>query len=178
MVGVVGRSVGRVNRTSGQVRIVAEPSDGPVAVSLLREYAAGIVSRFYGREATPAEIELPLAESTPADFEAPRGAFFVAYLDDGPVGCVGVRHLDEDTSELKRLYVRPSARGLGLGAALTGEVERAARASGRRRVCLDTRSDLVEARALYERLGYVETEPYGGSAWAEHWYAKELDARS
>lgn len=159
---------------STQVRIESEPSDGAVAVALLREYAAGIVSRFYGREATPAEIDLPLAESTPADFEAPRGAFFVAYLDGAPVGCVGLRHLDEVTTELKRLYVRPSARGHGLAVALTGAVEQAARDAGRRRVCLDTRSDLVEARALYARLGYVETEPYEGSAYAQHWYAKEL----
>lgn len=167
-----------MNQASGQVRIVAESSESPVAVTLLHEYAAGIVSRYVGREATPAEIELPLAESTPADFEAPRGAFFVAFLDDVPVGCVGVRHLNGVTSELKRLYVRPGARGLGLAVALTEEVERAARAAGRRQVCLDTRSDLVEARTLYERLGYVETEPYGGSAYAEHWYAKELDAGS
>ncbi|EYT80852.1 hypothetical protein CF54_23050, partial [Streptomyces sp. Tu 6176] len=62
----------------------------------------------------------------------------------------------------------------GGAALLVGAAEEAARALGARRMVLDTRHDLVEARALYARLGYTETAPHNDSLYAEHWFAKSL----
>jgi GNAT superfamily N-acetyltransferase len=67
-------------------------------------------------------------------------------------------------------------RGKGGGAVLLGAAEAAARALGAGRLILDTRGDLVEARALYARHGYAETEAYNDDVYAEHWFAKRLTA--
>ncbi len=82
--------------------------------------------------------------------------------------------LDATTVELTRVYVRPSRRGTGGGARLLAAVEEAARSLGARRIVLDTRLDLVEARALYTRHGYREIPAYGNSPYAEVWYGKDL----
>lgn len=98
----------------------------------------------------------------------------VARYDGEPGGCAGVRLLDATTAELKRVFVREGLRGKGGAPLLVRAAEDAARALGATRMILDTRGDLVEARALYARLGYAETEPYNDDPYAEHWFAKPL----
>lgn len=73
-------------------------------------------------------------------------------------------------------FVATQGRGLGLGRRLTFELENQARARGVRLLRLDTRWDLVEARALYTALGYVEVPAFNDSPYAEHCLAKELNA--
>jgi GNAT superfamily N-acetyltransferase len=85
-----------------------------------------------------------------------------------------VRLLGEGVAELKRVFLLPAYRGRGGAALLVRAAEDAARALGARRLILDTRSDLVEARALYARLGFRETAPHNDDIYAEHWFAKEL----
>ncbi|WUR56975.1 GNAT family N-acetyltransferase [Micromonospora chokoriensis] len=72
------------------------------------------------------------------------------------------------------MFVRPEHRGVGGGAALLAAVEQAARTAGVHRIRLDTRNDLVEARALYARHGYVEIPAYSSGPYADHWFEKEL----
>ncbi|MFE0515827.1 GNAT family N-acetyltransferase, partial [Streptomyces sp. NPDC058964] len=73
-----------------------------------------------------------------------------------------------------RVVVYEALRGKGAAALLVGAAEDAARDLGATRIVLDTRSDLVEARALYARLGYRETEPHNDDKYAEHWFSKRL----
>lgn len=147
----------------------------PEAHALLRQYYTELVARYNDRPATEAEVDQVLLEEPSDDLLAPTGHFLVARRDGAPMGCLGVRVLDRDTAELTRMFVRAEARGLGVASRLIAAAERAAReildASVLR---LDTREDLVEARALYTKHGYREIPAYNDSQYADHWFEKKL----
>lgn len=96
----------------------------------------------------------------PGRYAPPRGRLYLAWQDGRAVGCAAFRPLDEVMCEMKRLYVRPAARGLGLGGALAGRVVAGARAAGYRRMRLDTLASMTAAEYLYGRLGFRPTAPY------------------
>lgn len=100
----------------------------------------------------------------PGDYAPPRGALFLSKVDGVVAGCVALRPLDcsdyPDAAEMKRLYVRPAFRGLGLGRQLAEAALDAARQGGYATVLLDTLDDMESARALYEDLGFEAVEPY------------------
>src|SRR5688500_16869404 len=96
-----------------------------------------------------------------AQVEPGGGAFVIAYLEDVPVGCGAVRRIDETTAELKRMYVRPSVRGRGIGRALVAALEREARLPGVTRVVLETGPRLAPAIGLYEAMGYTRIPLFG-----------------
>lgn len=96
----------------------------------------------------------------PAGYEPPTGALLLAHLDGAPVGCAAIRALEGDACELKRLYVRPAARGHALGRALTNAALDKAGALGYRSVRLDTLPTMTSAYALYLELGFREIGPY------------------
>jgi putative acetyltransferase len=75
-------------------------------------------------------------------------------------GCVAMRPLKDRIGEMKRLYVRNEYRGSGLGRMLVEAVIHAAWQAGYRELRLDTLESMISARSLYERLGFVEIEPY------------------
>ncbi|MBI0300302.1 GNAT family N-acetyltransferase [Streptomyces sp. PRKS01-29] len=158
--------------------VAARPVDDPVSAVLLREYLVDVADRYYrlheGRDSTPEEIERALAEIPSDDLAPPHGVFLMARHEGELAGCAGLRLMDPRTAELKRVYVRPAKRGLGGGAALLAAVEAAAAGLGAGRIALDTRLDLVEARALYARHGYREVPPFTEGPYAEVWMAKEL----
>jgi GNAT superfamily N-acetyltransferase len=113
--------------------------------------------------------------TTPADFEAKQGRFFVVRDDDGtPVGCGGVRLLDPHTAEVKRMWLDPSARGRGLGRELLAALEQAAVELGAGRGVLDTFDVLGPAMALYRSAGWEEVPAYNDNQQATHWFAKAL----
>lgn len=104
---------------------------------------------------------------TSAQVATGDGAFVVAYIEDEAVGCGAVRRLDEETAELKRMYVVPSLRGHGIGRAIVEALEREARVLGARKVVLETGTrlvpaiNLVPAIKLYEGMGYVPIPLFG-----------------
>lgn len=90
-----------------------------------------------------------------------RGAFFLARLDGEPVGCGAVRILDEGRAEVKRMYVRPEARGAGVGRAILERLEREARERGATELVLEMGDNQPDARALYESFGFVPIPCFG-----------------
>src|SRR5437867_987214 len=90
-----------------------------------------------------------------------HGAFLLACHDAKPVGCGAVRLLDSATAELKRMYVRPRLRGLGVGRQLVASLEAEARALGARRLILETGRRQEAALSLYRRCGFEEVALYG-----------------
>ena len=107
----------------------------------------------------------------------PAGCVLIAYLRAEPVGCGAVKHHAGAISELKRLWVSPSARGLGLGRRLLAELEALAADSGARVARLDTHSALVEAISLYRSAGYREIPAFNDEPFADHWFEKQLSGR-
>ena len=112
----------------------------------------------------------------PGEYAGPRGALLLAWIDGVLAGCCALRPLDAsdyaNAAEMKRLFVRPASRGLGLGRLLTEAILDAARSAGFSCVLLDTLDDMESARALYEDLGFVEIPPYYHNPHAGAHYLK------
>lgn len=154
--------------------VTETPVTDPVSADLLRRYFTDVACSFYGRPATEAEIDTAMAEDPSDDLVPPGGLFLVGRLGGEPAGCVGLRFGPPGFAELTRMFVAPSARRGGGGGTLLAAAELAARTRGAHTVRLDTRLDLVEARALYEKHGYREIPAYSEGPYAQIWYGIEL----
>lgn len=108
------------------------------------------------------------------ELTAPAGALIVARLHARPVGCVALKLHKRSPAELKRMWVSPAARGLGVGRRLLGEAETYARNAGARSIRLETNQTLSEAIGLYRRSGFVEVDAFSAEPYAHHWFEKEL----
>lgn len=135
----------------------------------LDQYFAELDARFrngFDRHAGGADDIAPM--------RPPHGAFLVMRSDGDVVGCGAVQQIDDDTDEIKRMWIHRDCRGLGLGGRMLATLESAARRHGRQRVVLDTNESLTDAIAMYERAGYRPIERYNPNPYAHHWFAKEL----
>nr|WP_107091658.1 GNAT family N-acetyltransferase [Streptomyces sp. MMG1533] len=158
--------------------VAPEPFDSPVATALWRAYYTEVSDRWYlvheGRRTDPDELEREIAARTGSELAPPTGQLLVGRYGGEPAGSAGVRLLEGGSAELTRVFLYVGMRGRGGAALLVRAAEDAARALGARWMILDTRGDLVEARALYARLGYEETERHNDEQYAEHWFRKPL----
>ncbi|MFC8821720.1 GNAT family N-acetyltransferase [Streptomyces rochei] len=158
--------------------VAPEPYDSPAAAALWRAFYTEVSDRWYllheGRPTDPGELEREIAAQTGADLAPPRGLLLVARYGGEAAGTAGIRLLEAGTAELTRVFLYEGMRGKRGATFLVRAAEDAARELGASRMVLDTRSDLVEARALYARLGYAETEPHNHAPYAEHWFVKSL----
>ncbi|MFJ8646406.1 GNAT family N-acetyltransferase [Streptomyces sp. NPDC093546] len=154
--------------------IAPERYDTADATALRRDYYDEVASRYWGRPATAAEIDEGLAGDGVELLTPPTGRFVVGRPAGEPAACGGVLMLDAERAELTRVFVRPAFRGTGGAGLLLAALEAAARELGASRTVLNTRLDLVEARALYTRNGYREIPAYCEGPYMEIWYGKEL----
>ena len=138
------------------IRPVTTPENLASTITLFREYAASLDTDLSFQDFASEVTNMP------DKYSQPTGTLLLARTGAGrPIGCVGLRPLqDRETCEMKRLYVSPLGRGIGLGKALTLEALDQARKMGYRRVRLDTLRSMTSAKALYEKLGFCEIEPY------------------
>lgn len=135
---------------------VRTSEDLAATTALFRAYAAALsVDLAYQ------DFENELA-GLPGKYAPPGGALLLARGADGTaLGCVAMRSMEPaGCCEMKRLYVAPEARGMGLGKALVEAVVDAARHAGYGELRLDTLPEMTDAQALYARLGFARIEPY------------------
>jgi DNA-binding MarR family transcriptional regulator len=144
--------------------------ESPDAQRCLRAYVAELNRRAPERGFDPSKG----ATAEPHEVRPPNGAFVVAYRGDEPIACGAVKHQTGGVSDVKRMWVAESARGLGLGRRLLGHLEGVARDRGSREARLETSDVLPEAIALYESAGYAEVPPFNDEPFADRWFAKAL----
>jgi putative acetyltransferase len=148
----------------------ASTTELTAAADIFREYAAGL-----GVALCFQDFDAELAD-LPGDYAPPRGALLLVKVDGSVAGCCALRPLDSsdyvNSAEMKRLYVRPAFRGLGLGRQLADAVLDTARIAGYGSVLLDTLDDMEIARAMYEELGFKEIPPYYHNPLAGAHYLK------
>jgi ribosomal protein S18 acetylase RimI-like enzyme len=135
----------------------------------LREYFAELDRRF--------ETGFEPSLSLPADLDEmrpPAGLFLVACLRGEPVGCGALKFHATEPTELKRMWVAPTARGLGVGRRLLTELEARATSRGSRVVRLETNRSLTGAIALYRSAGYHDVDAFNDEHYAHHWFEKTL----
>lgn len=135
----------------GSVLVRPRPYDHPDAEQLVRSLYAEQLER-YGFADPPG--------ADPETFAPPEGLFLIAYVEGDPVACGGMRTHEPGVTEIKKMYVRPTHRGLGLGRAILAELEKSARETGATRAVLETGTRNIEALALYSGAGYASIAPY------------------
>jgi DNA-binding MarR family transcriptional regulator/GNAT superfamily N-acetyltransferase len=155
--------------TAASVEIRPVDPEHPDARYCLAEYVAELNRR------SPRGFDPSVgATALPHEVRPPAGRFFVAYLHDEAIGCGAVKHHAGAPAELKRMWIAPAARGLGLGRRLLEELEACARAGGARTARIETSATLTEALALYRSTGWVEVSAFNDEPFADHWFEKTL----
>ena len=155
--------------TTAAIEIRPTDPEGPDAKSCVRAYFAELDRRSDSGFDAAAGISAEPHEVTP-----PAGLFLVVYLRGQPVGCGAVKHHPGKPSEIKRMWVAESARGLGIARRLLATLEADAVTTGASTARLETNKALVEAIALYRSAGYTEVPAFNDEPFAHHWFEKRL----
>lgn len=153
------------------VELKVENPRSPAARYCVSQYFAELAARF--------ETGFDPGQSIPAkpdDLIPPHGFLVLATLHGEPVGC-GALKCHKDYGEIKRMWVRDSARGLGIGKRILQRLEELARKRRLPVLRLETNKSLTEAQSLYRKSGYREVKPFNTEPYAHHWFEKVLKSR-
>lgn len=159
------------DKRRGRVRAVTIEVRDPtshIAQECLAHYYRELAERFDNGFNPDKSISAAPDELTP-----PNGYFIVAELHGDGVGC-GALKCHAEYGEVKRMWVAPSARGLGIGKRILARLEDIARQQKLNVLRLETNKALVEARAFYKNAGYREVPPFNSEPYAHHWFEKSL----
>jgi ribosomal protein S18 acetylase RimI-like enzyme len=140
--------------TMADIRYAEFPRDADVVRALFKEYAEGLGVDLSFQRFDDEVVALP------GKYAMPEGRLLLAWHGEQPVGCIAMRRVDPGVCEMKRLYVRPQARGESLGRRLVVRLCEEARAAGYSRIYLDTLASMASAQKLYESLGFRPIEAY------------------
>jgi DNA-binding MarR family transcriptional regulator/GNAT superfamily N-acetyltransferase len=155
--------------TAGLVEVEVVDPRTDHAQHCLSQYFAELDERFDAGFDPSASISATADELT-----EPAGLLLVARHHGEPIGCGALKFHDDAPTELKRMWVSPSARGLGVGRRILDELERHATAHGASIVRLETNAALTEAIGLYRASGYREVAAFNDEPHADHWFEKRL----
>lgn len=156
-------------RLAASVVIAPVDPEHPDAVYCLSEYVAEL-----NRRSTRGFDPSVGATALPHEVRPPAGEFFVTYVHEKPIGCGAVKHHAGAPAEIKRMWISPTARGLGVGRRLLETLETCARQAGAQLAHIETSAVLAEALALYRSAGWVEVAAFNDEPFADHWFEKVL----
>ena len=159
--------------TAGLVAVAVEDPRSAAARFCLDAYAAELDATFEGGFDTARSRPVDPAALTP-----PRGLLLVARLHAEPIACGALKLPPGEPAEIKRLWVAPAARRLGVARRVLAELEARARQAGAEVVRLDTNRALRAATTLYRSAGYIEVPAFNDEPYAHHWFEKRLRARN
>ncbi|ASU37114.1 GNAT family N-acetyltransferase [Herbaspirillum sp. meg3] len=137
-----------------EIRPAQFPADRDAVIELFREYI-GSVSVDLGFQDYEAEFA-----ALPGKYAAPDGRLLLAWRGDRIVACVALRKINAEICEMKRVYVRPEARGEQLGRRLVARILQEAQDAGYTRICLDVLPEFAAAQHIYASFDFVETTPF------------------
>jgi DNA-binding MarR family transcriptional regulator/GNAT superfamily N-acetyltransferase len=156
--------------TAASVRIAPVDPEHPDAMYCLGQYVAEL-----NRRSERAFDPSVGATALPHEVRPPAGEFFVAYLQGEAIGCGAVKHHAGAPAEIKRMWIAPRARGIGLGRRLLETLEASALAGGARIAHIESSAVLVEAIALYRSSGWLEVPAFNDEPFADRWFEKPLN---
>jgi DNA-binding MarR family transcriptional regulator len=164
-------AMGEVERLlqASAVRLAGEDPTSADARWCLEQYFSELAERFEDGFDASLSISADAHELTP-----PAGALLIARVHARPAGCGAIKLHSGAPAELKRMWVAPEARRIGLGRRILGELERLARDGGAQVVRLETNRALGEAIALYRGSGFREVAAFNDEPYAHHWFEKRL----
>jgi DNA-binding MarR family transcriptional regulator/GNAT superfamily N-acetyltransferase len=159
--------------TASLVTIAPLDPDQPQAQQCLHAYFAELDRRFDAGFDPNRGIS-----AEPEELRPPAGLLLVASLRSEPIGCGALKFHRDEPTEIKRMWVDATARGLGIGRRLLAELEAQATANGASVVRLETNRALVEAISMYRAAGYTEVAAFNDEPYAHHWFEKQLTRNS
>jgi DNA-binding MarR family transcriptional regulator/GNAT superfamily N-acetyltransferase len=164
-------AMGEVERllTASTVQVEIVDPRRPEAQFCIQRYFEELAGRFDGGFDHARTISADVDE-----LALPAGLLLVATLHTEPVGCAGLKLHPGEPAEVKRMWVSPEVRGLGLGRRLLTEIEKQAKAHDTSVLRLETNQSLEEAIALYRATGYEEVPAFNEEPYAHHWFEKQL----
>lgn len=152
-----------------EVDVVDVDVEDPRFISCMQQFAKDV--------AKATGLDFNLEQTASADLSKmrpPKGGCLLAVSEGLPIGCVALTAFAEGEGEVKRLWISPAARGLGLSKRLMREIELRAQRLGMTRLVLDTNGALSAALGLYRASGWSEIERYNDNPYAQHFFEKRL----